>query len=105
MAATTTFVSTISLIPGRYHARLGPANCECCRTGEVLWVEEKIDPRDARRLLTEFANLVVPRGQPRARAAGAPRPLRPAGKVGGPPCQPRIRARLKEPHIPTNVTG
>ena len=30
------------------------------RTAEAYWVEEIIDPRDTRRLLTEFANLAAP---------------------------------------------
>jgi acetyl-CoA carboxylase carboxyltransferase component len=30
------------------------------RTAEAFWVDEIIDPRDTRRLLTEFANLVAP---------------------------------------------
>jgi acetyl-CoA carboxylase carboxyltransferase component len=30
------------------------------RTAETFWVEEIIDPRDTRRLLTDFANLAAP---------------------------------------------
>jgi acetyl-CoA carboxylase carboxyltransferase component len=34
------------------------------RTAEAFWVEEIIDPRDTRRLLTEFANMAAPLRRP-----------------------------------------
>ncbi len=38
------------------------------RTAETFWVEEIIDPRDTRRLLSEFADLAEPIRTPGPRA-------------------------------------
>jgi acetyl-CoA carboxylase carboxyltransferase component len=34
------------------------------RTAESFWIDEVIDPRDTRRLLSDFANLAAPLGEP-----------------------------------------
>ena len=74
------------------------------RTAEAFWVEEIIDPRDTRRLLTEFANLAAPLRTPgpvavRDAAVGrkcTPLPL--AGEVEARSAEGEAGARGHPPH-------